>query len=96
MSKFLNENINKKVLILCNDGKVVIGMLRGVDDAINVIVEDAVERVYSMDKDVEEINSGIMIIRGDDIAVIGEYSQELDESLDVLHQRANHLKPIVH
>lgn len=42
-------------------------MLRGVDDAINVIVEDAVERVYSMDKDVEEINSGIMIIRGDDM-----------------------------
>ena len=42
-------------------------MLRGVDDAINVIVEDAVERVYSMDKDVEELNSGIMIIRGDDM-----------------------------
>lgn len=41
----------------------------------NLILNDAVERVYSNDADVEEVPLGLYLIRGDNLCLVGEYDE---------------------
>ncbi|KAF2077244.1 hypothetical protein CYY_001433 [Polysphondylium violaceum] len=91
----LEQYLKKQVLVLTADGRNIIGTLRGIDQTINIILEKCVERMYS-DEGVQEINLGVHIIRGDDVAVIGEIDQELDKNLNLSDIIAQPMKPIVH
>jgi U6 snRNA-associated Sm-like protein LSm8 len=52
--------------------------------------------VYSVSSGVEQAVLGLYIIRGDNIAVIGELDEELDKELDLSNIRAPPMKSIVH
>ena len=63
---------------MANDGRIFIvlfilksiniqGMLRGIDQVTNVVLEDVEERIFSMDKGVEIEKYEVYLFRGDDV-----------------------------
>ncbi len=92
----MNDFVDKVVIVLTNDGRSIIGKLKGYDQAINVILEDSHERIYSIDSGVVQNPLGLYIIRGDTIAMISEMDVDKDASIDLTIVRANPIKPVVH
>ena len=45
------------------------GILQGFDQTTNVILSDAIERIYSLEEGVEEAPLGLYIVRGDNMLV---------------------------
>ena len=78
------------------DGRVIVGKLKGFDQTVNVILNESHERVYSTSSGVEEVPLGLYIIRGDNIAVIGELDEDLDSEIVLDDIRADPLNPVVH
>ena len=66
----------EKLFIVTSDGRTIVGTLLGNDQVQNLILNDAVERVYSDDADVEEVPLGLYLIRGDNLCLVGEYDAE--------------------
>lgn len=63
----------------------------GHDQLQNLILNEAVEHVYSLEEEVEEVPLGLYVVRGDNVAVIGEFDK-LDltiktEPLPEIHQQ---------
>ena len=96
MAKELTALVDRQISVITNDGRNIIGILRGVDQTTNLILEECFERVYSVSSGVEQAVLGLYIIRGDNIAVIGELDEELDKQLDLASIRAPPLKSIMH
>ena len=96
MSEFLRELQGKLVSVINNDGRHVIGTLRGVDTVTNMILSGCKERVYSEDDGVQEVELGLYILRGDNCALVGQVNTAKDEKLDLANLRAPRMKPIVH
>jgi len=48
----------------------------GNDQVQNLILNDAVERVYSADENVEEVPLGLYVIRGDNLCLVSEYDPD--------------------
>ena len=71
-------------------------MLRGFDQTINVILDDSHERILSPSEAGQRIELGLYIIRGENVAVIGEMDEEKDSTLKVADMKAEALKPVVH
>ncbi|CEG01322.1 Ribonucleoprotein LSM domain,eukaryotic/archaea-type [Ostreococcus tauri] len=90
----LGPMVHARVHVLTNDGRHVVGTLRGFDQVTNVILEDCAERVYSSESGVEEAPLGVYMIRGDNVALVGPVDEELDAKLDLSGTRALPLKPI--
>jgi U6 snRNA-associated Sm-like protein LSm8 len=91
MAQVLDAYINKSVNIVTADGRIIIGTLRGFDQAINIILDDSYERVFSSTDGVEQVLLGLYIIRGDNVALIGEIDEDHDKSIDFAHIRADPL-----
>jgi len=72
------------------------GKLRGVDQTYNLILEDTYERVFSASAGVETVKLGLYIIRGDNVATVGELDAATDASLNWADFTAEPLGPIVH
>jgi U6 snRNA-associated Sm-like protein LSm8 len=72
------------------DGRIIIGTLVGHDQVQNLVLNEAHERVYSIDDDVEKVTLGLYVIRGDNVALIGEAEDWKDdlkvEPLPEIHQ----------
>ncbi|KAH7831937.1 putative U6 snRNA-associated Sm-like protein LSm8 [Monocercomonoides exilis] len=90
------DYLERTVQIVTNDGKIIVGKLRGIDDKTNCLLQNCEERVFSMNKDMESIPLGVYIIRGDSIACIGEVDVDAESAIEVEKIRAPPLKPIIH
>lgn len=84
------------VSIITSDGRNFVGTLRGFDQMINVILDETHERVFSTANGVEQVVLGLHIIRGDNIAIIGQIDDTIDSRLDFQAIRSEPLGPIVH
>ncbi len=84
------------VSIITNDGRHIVGILRGYDQATNLIVDESFERIYREDAGTETIILGLYVVRGDSIAVIGELDEEADAAIDFSQIRAPPLKDVAH
>lgn len=84
------------VSIITNDGRHIVGILRGYDQATNLIVDESFERIYREDAGTETIVLGLYVVRGDSIAVIGELDEEADAAIDFSKIRAPPLKDVAH
>ncbi|XP_057839140.1 sm-like protein LSM8 isoform X2 [Cryptomeria japonica] len=91
----LDSMMDQVISVITNDGRNIVGILRGFDQATNLILDESHERVYSTTAGVEQLVLGLYIIRGDNI-VVGELDEELDSNLDLSKLRAHPLKPVVH
>mmetsp|Transcript_15741 Transcript_15741/g.26273 ORF Transcript_15741/g.26273 Transcript_15741/m.26273 type:complete len:95 (+) Transcript_15741:86-370(+) len=92
----LQEWIDKIVSVVTNDGRNIVGTLKGVDQMTNMILSDSHERVFSTTAGVEQVVLGLYIIRGDNIAIVGEVDEDVDSRIDLSDVRAPPLKPLVH
>ena len=61
-----------------------------------ITLEECHERVFSTDAGVEQVVLGLYIVRGDNIAIVGEVDEEKDAELDLNAMTAEPLKPVVH
>ncbi|GBF94359.1 hypothetical protein Rsub_06981 [Raphidocelis subcapitata] len=88
--------VDSVIAVITNDGRHIVGVLRGYDQATNLVLEDSHERVYSTKSGVDVVALGLYVIRGDNVAMVGEIDEETDASLDLQSIRAAPLKPIMH
>ncbi|KAL6497534.1 U4/U6-U5 snRNP complex subunit lsm8 [Orobanche hederae] len=95
----LESLVDQTISIITNDGRNIVGVLKGFDQATNIILDESHERVYSTKfnrEGVQQLVLGLYIIRGDNISIVGELDEELDASLDLSKLRAHPLKPVIH
>ena len=92
----LDELVDKTISVITNDGRNIVGVLKGYDQTTNLVLEESHERVYSPDEGVEQVVLGLYIIRGDNIAIIGELDLELDAATDLSEVTAEPLRPLNH
>lgn len=93
----LGETCNDQTVnIITSDGKVIVGTLKGIDNGTNIILDDSHERVYSTDQGVEKHHIGLCVIRGENVALIGQIDRDIDGQLDLINCKAKPLKPVVH
>jgi small nuclear ribonucleoprotein (snRNP)-like protein len=62
------ELLDKKVVIVTNDARVIQGILVDLDTNWNVILQNSVE---------EELDMGTLLIRGDSICFVSEYEENV-------------------
>ena len=96
MAEGLQEWMEQPVSLITNDGRHILGNLRGYDQSTNLILEDSVERIYSEGEPLEQVPLGLYIIRGDNIAMIAETDPIKDAATDWENLRAEPLKPVIH
>merc|ERR1712196_217592 len=96
MAANLAKLVNQMVSVITADGRNIVGNLKGYDQHLNIIIDECHERVYSSVSGVEQVVLGLYIIRGDNIAVIGQLDEELDAQLDLSALRAEPIDPVVH
>ncbi|KAI3382462.1 hypothetical protein SNEBB_003285 [Seison nebaliae] len=92
----LEQLMNQRVLVLCCDGQIFIGELKGFDQFLNLILNDCMVRVFSLDRGVNQISLGLYIIRGDNVAAVNEIDGDVDERIDWSQVKAENIPPIVH
>ncbi|XP_012276157.1 U6 snRNA-associated Sm-like protein LSm8 [Orussus abietinus] len=96
MASGLESYVNHTVSIITSDGRNFIGTLKGFDQTINLILDESHERVYSTTQGVEQVVLGLHIIRGDNVAIVGELDDEMDARLDLSTIRADPLSAVIH
>jgi U6 snRNA-associated Sm-like protein LSm8 len=84
------------VNVITNDGRNIVGVLRGFDQTLNLVLNESHERVYSPDDGVTRVALGLYVIRGDNVAVIGEVDEDLELAIDLEKVRGETLNPVVH
>ncbi|XP_010276287.1 PREDICTED: sm-like protein LSM8 [Nelumbo nucifera] len=92
----LESLVDQQISVITNDGRNIVGVLKGFDQATNIILDESRERVYSTTEGVQQLVLGLYIIRGDNISIVGELDEELDANLDLSKLRAHPLKPVIH
>ena len=69
MSNLLEAWIGVDVNVITVDGRVFVGVLKGFDQSANLIIANAVERVFSADAPVKHLPLGLYLLRGDNVSV---------------------------
>lgn len=92
----LDSYVNHTVSVVTADGRIIVGTLKGCDQTVNLILENSHERVYSSSAGVEKVPLGLYIIRGDNIAVVGEVDEEMEHEMRFSDIKAEPLNPVVH
>ncbi|KAJ2910445.1 hypothetical protein GGI21_000870, partial [Coemansia aciculifera] len=88
----LQSYVHCKVAVVMNDGRLVVGILRGLDQTTNIIMQSCQERIFSVDEPVEVVDLGLYMIRGDNIAIIGLIDEDADAALDLESLRGKPLQ----
>ena len=79
-------------MVVTCDGRIIIGTFVGHDQVQNVILSESHERVYSLisddiNSDVECVPTGLHVIRGDTVCLIGEFDEsKLNDHVQVPSQ----------
>jgi len=92
----LQGYVDKRVLIVTADGRTILGELKGFDQTTNVILADSVERIWNSEDGPEDSPLGLYVVRGDNIAIVGQIDEELNNSTDWSSLRAEPLSEIKH
>jgi len=90
----LQGYVDRRVLLILQDGRAIVGVMAGFDQKSNVVLSDSKERVYSMDEGVEEIPLGLYLVKGDMIVLIGEIDDAVDQAVDLSTIHAEPIPPI--
>ena len=82
MSSNLSTFVDKLVTIITTDGRLLVGYLRGYDQTTNLILSAAQERTISPDEPGTTEDLGLYILRGDNVALVGETDEGKDQSIN--------------
>ncbi|KAI9828603.1 MAG: hypothetical protein M1826_005985 [Phylliscum demangeonii] len=81
----LQAYVTKRVLVMTSDGRSLTGLLLSCDQLTNLVLSQTVERIIRPPDDPEEsreVEHGLYLIRGDNVAVVGLVDEELDKTID--------------
>ncbi|KAJ3327044.1 hypothetical protein HDU76_012414 [Blyttiomyces sp. JEL0837] len=87
----LQAYVDQPVCVVTYDGRTILGILKGFDQTTSLILAKAEERVITEDN-CETVPLGLYIIRGPNIALVGEVDTERDSQIDWDQVRAAPLK----
>ncbi|KAH8113886.1 Sm-like ribonucleoprotein [Phellopilus nigrolimitatus] len=90
----LQGYVDRRVLLVLQDGRTIVGVLVGFDQRSDIVLSESKERIYSIDEGVEEIPLGLYLVKGDQILLIGELDEALDNAVDLDNVRADPIAPI--
>ncbi|XP_055374895.1 probable small nuclear ribonucleoprotein G [Condylostylus longicornis] len=62
----LKKFMDKKMMVKLNGGRSVVGILRGFDPFMNVVIDEAIEECRDSTKN----NIGMVVIRGNSIVMV--------------------------
>jgi U6 snRNA-associated Sm-like protein LSm8 len=97
MASTLNELVDKRVSVITCDGRQVIGILKGFDQKINIVLCDAHEREYTANvAGVQKVPLGAQIIQGSNVCIIGELDVAADEQIDFDTLTGHPIAPVSH
>ena len=63
----LSGYVDSVISVITNDGRHIVGLLKGFDQTTNIILDECHERVYSSTAGVEQVVLGLYIVRGDNM-----------------------------
>jgi U6 snRNA-associated Sm-like protein LSm8 len=86
--------LNQTVIVTTHDGKVLVGKLIWSDPQCNLVVSNCKERIFSKHSGVEIQEHGLYLIRGDNVATVGDVEDEVDSTIDWNEIAAEPLKQI--
>ncbi|ODN76806.1 hypothetical protein L202_05408 [Cryptococcus amylolentus CBS 6039] len=86
--------VDHTVQVILQDGRIIVGKLKGSDVYTNLILADSVEREYSVDQGVEMVPLGLYVIKGDNVALVAEVDEEKDSTINYTEIRAEPLGEI--
>ena len=86
----LQGYIDRRVCVVTSDGRVLFGVLRAFDNQTNLVLTDTVERVFrgaiARDEDDDDgcidDPQGTLLLRGENVAMVGEVDQAKDKERD--------------
>ena len=65
-------SIIESITVVTCDGRLLVGILVGHDQVQNLILNEAQERIYSEEECVKIQELGLYVVRGDNVALVGE------------------------
>ncbi|XP_066917655.1 U6 snRNA-associated Sm-like protein LSm8 [Clytia hemisphaerica] len=96
MATTLESYTGHTVAVITQDGRMIVGTLKGFDQAVNLILDESHERVFSPESGVQQVVLGLYIVRGDNVAVIGEIDDEIDSGIEMQSVKAEPFNPVVY
>ncbi|VDO95706.1 unnamed protein product [Soboliphyme baturini] len=67
MTSALDSFLNKMISVITGDGRNIVGVMKGFDQTVNVILEDSCERIFNSQQGIEQVPLGLYIIRGENV-----------------------------
>ncbi|CAG9465289.1 unnamed protein product [Pedinophyceae sp. YPF-701] len=87
--------VDRTVSVITNDGRNLVGLLRGVDPLTNLVLASCQERIFTEEAGCATADLGLYLVRGDNVAVVGELDEAQHAQLDLSDVKAPPLKPVV-
>ncbi|WPK23008.1 hypothetical protein PUMCH_000231 [Australozyma saopauloensis] len=84
-------SVDRKIFVQLRDGRNIFGILRTFDQFANLVLQDAVERIYlpavegNGKERFAEVPRGVFMVRGENVVMLGEL--DIDKEDDHLEQR---------
>ena len=67
---------------MTSDGRHLLGILKGADQLLNLVLEDAADVLYDTDEPAEIVPCGALVLRGDNVMTIGAVDTAAEAALD--------------
>jgi len=93
-SSGLESLVGGFVTILTTNGRHFLGVLQAVDQATNVCLTQAHERVYCKGVEAQDVPLGVYLIRGDTVALIGSLDQQALAALPLRETNCDPFPPM--
>ena len=94
MASFIEGLIKKNVQVITIDGRTFLGTLTSFDKNINIVLDNCIERIYSINQPIKEEKIGYYFIKGDNVALITDGGEQKKKE-DISHIKANPIKEFV-
>jgi U6 snRNA-associated Sm-like protein LSm1 len=75
MASMVNDDspLTGHILVILRDGRHLMGYLRSYDQFGNIVLHDAIERIYTpLESKYAQVSRGLFLIRGENMALLGE------------------------
>ncbi|KZF22259.1 Sm-like ribonucleo protein [Xylona heveae TC161] len=95
----LQNYVNKKICVITTDGRTLTGLLLSCDQLTNLVLNETIERVIRPADDEEpssEVEHGLYLIRGENVAICGLVDEEIDNSINWEQVRGNVIGGVKH
>ena len=66
----LQPLLGKQVIVVTLEGRCLVGTLKGFDSVCNLVLENAFERTFHLDKGMQLEPMGLYLVRGDSLCVL--------------------------